>query len=179
MQTDFNLDDYKGDYVMHCATEEEANNFLEILHRAGRKWCSGDSYLNNYYDEYKNQTCYEFNAGAYCYFQWYKEKGYTILEWSDFMEDKTPKIEGGIRMTKIYTHDEAAQIIELFESVLCNYGIKIPSPEDDERETDNEAPLYGSVYSELLDDVEAHLVNLLDRHNSSDVIITDEFSGMY
>lgn len=81
-------------------------------------------------------------------------------------------------MNKIYTHDESAQIIELFELVLCNYGIKVPSPEDDERESDNEAVLYGSVYSELLDDVEAHLIKLLNRHNDTTVVITDEFSGM-
>lgn len=80
---------------------------------------------------------------------------------------------------KIYTHDEAAQIIELFESILSNYGIKVPSPEDDEREADNEASLYGSVYSELLDEVEARLVCLLNKYSKSDGVVTDEFSGTW
>lgn len=93
MQTSFNLDDYKGSYVMHCATEEEANSFLEVLHNAGREWNSGDSYLNtNYYNDYGNQTCYRFNAGEYGFLQYYKGNGYIVLEWSDFMEDKTPEI---------------------------------------------------------------------------------------
>lgn len=63
----------------------------------------------------------------------------------------------------IYTHDEAALIVEMFEKVLDNYGIKIPSPEDDERESDNDAKLYGSVYSDPLDDVESRIIDLLPR----------------
>lgn len=78
---------------------------------------------------------------------------------------------------KIYTHDEAMLIIEIFEDILCEHGIKVPSPEDDEREPDNEAALYGSTYSNLLDDVEARLIDLLDRHTPDTEIIKDEFSG--
>lgn len=77
----------------------------------------------------------------------------------------------------IYTHDEAMLIVEMFENVLDTYNIKVPSPEDDEREPDNEAKLYGSVYSDLLDNVEESLIDLLDRHKKYTVIVTDEFSG--
>lgn len=77
----------------------------------------------------------------------------------------------------IYTHDEAMLIVEMFEDVLDTYNIKVPSPEDDEREPDNEAKLYGSVYSDLLDDVEASLIALLDRHKKHIAIVTNEFSG--
>ena len=47
---------------------------------------------------------------------------------------------------KIYTRNEAALIVELFDDLLAGNGIKVPSPEDDQREADNEAALYGSVY---------------------------------
>lgn len=77
----------------------------------------------------------------------------------------------------IYTRDEAMLIVEMFENVLDTYNIKVPSPEDDEREPDNEAKLYGSVYSDLLDNVEESLIDLLDRHKKHTVIVTDEFSG--
>lgn len=77
----------------------------------------------------------------------------------------------------IYTRDEAMLIVEMFENVLDTYNIKVPSPEDDERELDNEAKLYGSVYSDLLDNVEESLIDLLDRHKKYTVIVTDEFSG--
>lgn len=78
---------------------------------------------------------------------------------------------------KIYTHDEAALIVEMFENILDAHDIKIPSPEDDEREPDNEAKLYGSVYSGLLDAVENSLIDLLDRHNRGATVVEDEFSG--
>lgn len=77
----------------------------------------------------------------------------------------------------IYTHDEAMLIVEMFEDVLDTYNIKVPSPEDDEREPDNEAKLYGSVYSDLLDNVEESLIALLNRHKKYTAIVTDEFSG--
>ena len=47
---------------------------------------------------------------------------------------------------KIFTRDEASQIVEMFEYVLAFYNIKVPSPEDDEREPDD-IGLYGSTYS--------------------------------
>ena len=77
----------------------------------------------------------------------------------------------------IYTRDEAVLIVEMFENVLDSYNIKVPSPEDDEREPDNEAKLYGSVYSDLLDNVEASLIELLEKHDEDTEIVTDEFSG--
>lgn len=83
-------------------------------------------------------------------------------------------------MGDIYTHDEAAKIIELFEAVLCDYGIKVPSPEDDERDPADETGLYGSVYSDLLDEVEYRLIDLLNRYSdSAGKVVTDEFSGMW
>ena len=33
----------------------------------------------------------------------------------------------------IYTRDEAADIVEMFEKILLDNDISIPSPEDDER----------------------------------------------
>lgn len=78
----------------------------------------------------------------------------------------------------MYTHDEAARIVDLFESLLDKYNIRIPSPEDDERDEDNEAKLYGSVYSDLLDSVEDELIDILHRYSHTDgAIIMNVFSG--
>lgn len=78
----------------------------------------------------------------------------------------------------IYTHDEAMLIVELFENVLIAHGICVPSPEDNERDAEDMIGLYGSTYSELLELVEGHLVQMLDRHCLSTRVIEDEFSGM-
>lgn len=77
----------------------------------------------------------------------------------------------------IYTHDEAALMIDEFESLLASNGIKLPSPEDDEREPDNEACLYGSVYSDLLDSIESSLIDILQRQKDGADVVTYEFSG--
>lgn len=63
----------------------------------------------------------------------------------------------------IYTRDEAAKIVEMFENILVENGISVPSPEDDDREPDDNLGLYGSVYSDLLDGVENALVKIILR----------------
>ena len=83
----FNIEDYKGKYVMHCKTEEEASIFCTYLYSIGRTWYSSDSYLSeSYWDRYKESTCYNFNYGTYCDKPYYEEEGYTILEMEDFMD---------------------------------------------------------------------------------------------
>lgn len=86
----FNLNDYKGNYVMHCKTKEEAESFCRFLHQNGRKWCNGDSYLeDDYWNDYERDTVYYFNEDSYCNIEYAKwVQGYKILEWSDFMEDE-------------------------------------------------------------------------------------------
>ena len=83
----FNIDDYKGKYVMHCKTQEEARDFCEYLDKIGRCWCSGKSYLHhtNWLD-YQSDTVYYFNMGTYGRKSWLDYENVTILEWSDFME---------------------------------------------------------------------------------------------
>lgn len=80
-------------------------------------------------------------------------------------------------MNKIYTRNEAAQIVELFENVLNDYDITVPSPEDDDREPDNKVALYGSVYFDLLDDIENYLIDMLNRSNTE--IITGVSSDIW
>lgn len=85
----FNIDDYKGKYVMHCKTEEEAEIFCKYLHSIGYKWANGDFYLSkNYWNDYKESTCYDFNKGQIGNKEYFEEAiGYTILEMEDFMSD--------------------------------------------------------------------------------------------
>lgn len=63
----------------------------------------------------------------------------------------------------IYTRDEAAKIVEMFEDILVENEISVPSPEDDDRDPDDNLGLYGSVYSDLLDRVEDTLVKIILR----------------
>ncbi len=47
--------------------------------------------------------------------------------------------------SRIYTHDEAAEITEMFEDILDRYNIMVPSPEDGRKEDGNNARLHGSI----------------------------------
>lgn len=90
----FNIDDYKGDYAMHCETEEEAKDFCNFLDSIGRRWCTGMSYAKLiHYDDHKEKTCYDFNNGQYREKNYYAERDYTILEWSDFMTKNFTKAD--------------------------------------------------------------------------------------
>lgn len=84
----FNLNDYKGNYAMHCKTEEEAENFCRFLGLNCRRWKDGTSYLeDNMWCLHERDTVYCFNEGAFCDIEYARHINYGILEWSDFMED--------------------------------------------------------------------------------------------
>ena len=90
----FDINNYKGKFAMHCKTEEEARDFCNYLHSIGRKWSGRSLYKNNtMYSIYENNTAYAFNCGEYCSTTWYKEHGYTILEWEDFMNKEFTKAD--------------------------------------------------------------------------------------
>lgn len=101
--------------------------------------------------------------------EWKKQRGAGGFGQADF--EAAPFVD------RIYTHDEAAKIVELFETVLDNAGIVVPSPEDDEKDPDNHACLYGSVYSYLTDNIEDILKDLLERSANFADIISDVYSG--
>ena len=83
----FKFEDYKGNYVMHCKTEEEAIEFCKVLHEDGRTWANGESYAGNTYWKWGSTEglFYEFNTGEYGRTDYFEERSdYTILEWEDF-----------------------------------------------------------------------------------------------
>lgn len=82
----FRLEDYRdGKCVMHCDTEEKAETFLRFLHRSGKNWRSGSSYLKStHWGRYENEACYRFNEGTIGSLKFIKSEGYNILEFDDF-----------------------------------------------------------------------------------------------
>lgn len=76
----------------------------------------------------------------------------------------------------IFTRSIAASIIDKFEDLLDKHNIFVPSPENDERDIDNEAKIYGSTYYDLLDAVEAEVINACRSAQHGAGIVTDRFS---
>lgn len=82
----FNIDDYKGKYVMHCETEEGARDFCNYMAQNGRILrCSLQCYCG------KNVIF--FNSCTWGSKDYAKADGYTILEWSDFMNKEFTKAD--------------------------------------------------------------------------------------
>lgn len=90
----FNWDEFKdadNKIAVHCKTEEEAKDFCRQMHEHGMKWCTGKSYMEKTnYEEYKGETCY-IGSGRFSSYQYYNSEGYTILEWSDYMQKEFTK----------------------------------------------------------------------------------------
>lgn len=81
----FRLEDYRGGYAMHCDTEKKAETFLKCLHRSGKNWRSGSSYLKStHWGGFENEACYRFNEGTIGRLEFAKSEGYDILEFDDF-----------------------------------------------------------------------------------------------
>lgn len=82
----FNIDNYKGKYVMHCKNQAELNNFIEYLK------ANGYSDIIPYHNSscYYGENVYYFNQPA-CWssIAYAKQAGYAILEWSSFMNTFT------------------------------------------------------------------------------------------
>ena len=57
--------------AIHCDTEEKANKLLIVFNKLGKKWMSGESYLeDNYWRFNTTETCYGLD-GTYGISKWY------------------------------------------------------------------------------------------------------------
>lgn len=120
----FNIENYKGKYVMHCKTERESKDFCNYLHSIGRTWRSGVTYSSlSYWDIYKHSTCYDFNEGESSYKDYYKNKGFIILEWEDFMNKEFTKED-------LRTGDLLKRQDGYIEMVIKEYGTLLTSDGD-------------------------------------------------
>lgn len=119
----FNIDDYKGKYVMHCKTEKEARDFCEYLDKIGRCWCSGKSYLHhtNWLD-YQSDTVYYFNMGTYGSKLRLGYENVTILEWSDFMNKVLTKEDLKTGDIIKLRGGELGIVITQFQVIACQNG---------------------------------------------------------
>lgn len=82
----FDVEKYKGKYVMHCKTEAEAKSFCRYLDSIGREWRDGTSYLqSNRWIFFKEQCCYAFNNNAIGSEVGYHDLGYIVLNWDNYI----------------------------------------------------------------------------------------------
>lgn len=103
VKKEFNWEEFKdvnNKIAVHCKTEEEAKHFCKQMHEHGMAWCDGDSYLGDtHFNKHKEKTAYDAD-GCYCYMNFYKQRGYKILEWSDYMTIENGNEQGKQGFTK-------------------------------------------------------------------------------
>lgn len=92
----FDWDEFKNTgnkIAVHCKTEEEALDFCKQMHEHGMKWYTGVSYMGKTnYEKYEGETCY-VGRGMLSSYRYYNSEGYTILEWSDYMQKEFIKAD--------------------------------------------------------------------------------------
>jgi hypothetical protein len=87
----FNINDYPGEYAMHCKTAKEARSFCDYLKSVGRTWCTGLQYDDTAWGYDCEDTVYFFNNGTRSDVNYAKSQNCTILEWEDFMNKEFTK----------------------------------------------------------------------------------------
>jgi len=74
--------------VVHCKTEELANELLAKAHEYGLRWSDGSSYLkNNHWIDEEENTCYRLSAGKLNNIISYQVRSYTIIEFNGFEKE--------------------------------------------------------------------------------------------
>lgn len=87
----FNINAYSQNTCMHCKTKEEAKDFLSVLHKLGKTWWNNIPYTERTCfsaGRGGNGVLYYFHKGTWATFE-YRHEDQVILEWSDFMGDKS------------------------------------------------------------------------------------------
>jgi hypothetical protein len=73
----------KENVVVHCDTEEKANNLLLWADSKGLKWSDYKSYKYNFWNVYWQKTCYDLYNGEFTNYNYYKNNNYKIYKYED------------------------------------------------------------------------------------------------
>lgn len=100
--------------AVHCKTEEEAKDFCKQMHEHGLKWINGDLYMKKTnYGIYPGISCY--NADGKCSgLDYAEERGYKILEWSDYMKKEFTKADLKDGMVVAYANGKRRLVLNNF-----------------------------------------------------------------
>ena len=86
-RNNFDLEKFKNeDIAINCDTLQKSEDLMKILDKKGITWSSGSGLTNEYIKDVQNtylhNTCYEFDRSLYyADVDYFKDKGYEIIEW--------------------------------------------------------------------------------------------------
>lgn len=117
---EFNINNYCGKFAMHCKTVREAIEFCNYMHDNGRTWFNGESYsLLCMWGYFRENTVYIFNKGFIDEICNCRNKGYKILEWSDFKKEFT---KANLRDGMVVEYANGNRAIVLGDKIVENGG---------------------------------------------------------
>lgn len=115
----FDIENYKGAYVMHCDTNRKAYVFIKYLNSVDDNlWrvnlCNPNTtfwWVNG------EKTCYNFNIGTFGTTRQFEERNYKTLEFDDFYwgEENSPKedsIQEALQKVEDAKHKEAHEFLQ-------------------------------------------------------------------
>jgi hypothetical protein len=75
---------FDSNIVIHCDTEEKANELLKAFDKMGWRWSGAIRYTScNCWEVNKDGTCYCPSAGIFAHIDWCKGHSYTVVEFDD------------------------------------------------------------------------------------------------
>ena len=106
----FDPTDYRGDYVMMCETQEDAQAFCDYMGSRGYEWGSGDPFNTfTYWSDGDNHIYYYFNEGTYGHMV--PLERWTVLYASDF------------EFNSDYSPQESSELTLSYDSLMSGEAI--------------------------------------------------------
>ena len=111
-RNNFDLEKFKNeDIAIHCDTLQKSEDLMKILDKEGITWGSGrfliDEHTKDVQNTYLHNTCYELDRSLYyADVDYFKDKGYEIIEWEVVDEMKKDDKE----QSKTYNLIEALKL---------------------------------------------------------------------
>jgi len=102
----FNWEEFKdenNDIAVYCKTKEETTDFCGQMYEHGIK--------RKYSDSYQNSIIVYSNKDTFCSEGRYRDHGYTILEWSDYMEKDFTKADLKTGMVIVVRNGDEYQVM--------------------------------------------------------------------
>ena len=97
MAKKFDFEKFKKEKIaVHCKTQEESDNFKRACIEYHLDYYTYAGEESNFFETYRSETCYSYdksNGIVYSSKSWYFDNGYTILEWSDYMNKEFTKAD--------------------------------------------------------------------------------------
>lgn len=125
--SDIKLKPIKPGMVIHCPTEQEANQLIKWAYKSGWHWNGGTSTEETSWEEHQEETCYKFyedNSITYAYTKYFVENSHRIIEFSDLIELTAEEALKWIG--KHYFDDEYTEIFGNYDisDIIKVYGIE-------------------------------------------------------